>query len=713
MTQPVADPGLPAVISAPVGSIAVRPDLFQARDTGAGQSYDDGRVRQIVENWNPERFDPIAVVVHPDDPDGYIVIGGHHRLEAVKRLGIAAVPVRVLSGDITVARERQRLEREAVVSNFGVAESNLRERVHAAGRLSDSGMNVAQVARDMRIRRSEAERLAWLRNLPPGVLERVMVQPELAPVAAELGRAMERHGMEDETVGGLFTRWAGEYEETGKVPGQYVLRQQLDGLAAAQRGPDGEQSGFGALAGFGGDVVLTQFDTERQNAEDLQRSVRGTQQRLTSCETLAAELGIDIEAVRQAARTRLDVLTAEQEESVRRTLTLHRAAATGEPVEPPADHPSTPDAVVAAAAGPDPEPFEQSGPDLFGGAAPAAVAVAPVATVADDPEPEEPPPFVQSGAGLFDSPAAPPQLPHEYQDPAAFDVDGGLEPVATTPTGYAEPDAPQLQAAAADVTAGSAHVADGAGVVDYLLQQAETHCQRAAALIAEAERLESEAGPHRPRRARTDPPDTEAAAAVSGDAPAGPRPPSKREIAAALRREAAAELELAAELVGAASAEYDRLQPAAQSVADTAIALDDDPTTLNATDRQAADAGAVQRPGPAPARIEMMPQPGQGQGIMLATNRSAPMLDITPRHDEGLAADPAIAELQAREHTGPLPGQIEFRDDGEGHCPLQLQRPSEAVSDDDLLIYNRKRRGKGRRRGSEGVEPAVVNLHFR
>ena len=48
-------------------------------------------------------------------------------------------------------------------------------------------------------------------------------------------------------------------------------------------------------------------------------------------------MGVEIGDVKEAAQTRLDVLTAEQEASVRRTLTLHRAAAAGEPP------PSTPD----------------------------------------------------------------------------------------------------------------------------------------------------------------------------------------------------------------------------------------------------------------------------------------------------------------------------------------------------------------------------------
>ena len=95
-------------------SIEMRPDLFQGRETSSGKAFDETAVQVIVDNFDFERFDPIAVVADPDQPGKYIVIAGHHRLEAVKRLQTAApgsdfdaVPVRILSGDINDAEQRQ------------------------------------------------------------------------------------------------------------------------------------------------------------------------------------------------------------------------------------------------------------------------------------------------------------------------------------------------------------------------------------------------------------------------------------------------------------------------------------------------------------------------------------------------------------------------------------------------------------------------------
>ena len=198
----------------------------------------------------------------------------------------------------------------------------------AAGRLSDSGLSNREVAVQMRLRPVEADRLLWLRRIPPGMIERAMIQPELTPVAAELGRAMEKHGLGAEAVGGLFARWVQDYDETGKVPGQYVLRQQLDTLA--KQGAVGEQEGFGGLAGFGGDATLGAFDDERKKAEAYQTSIRSTRQRLTSCQSLADELGVDIKDVHVAAGAVLEELTEKQEKAVRDTIALHRSQTAGE-----------------------------------------------------------------------------------------------------------------------------------------------------------------------------------------------------------------------------------------------------------------------------------------------------------------------------------------------------------------------------------------------
>ena len=350
--RPAEEPrpaNMPPVQQVALDRVAVRPDLFQARDTSLGQPHDDELVRQLVENWNPERFDPLAVVADPDT-GGYIVIAGHHRLEAVKRLGHDSVPVKVLAGDVTDAADRRRLTDEAILSNFGVSAPNLQEQVRAAGLLQSSGHSDADIAKEMRIKRNEAKRLIDLHSLPPGIVGRIMIQPELMPVASELGRAKTELGMTDETIGGLFRHWATQYDETGEVPGPAVLRQKLNELAKRGRDLEGSQVRFGGLEGFGGETTMMAFQQELADAEEILREKRWLQRRLASCEKLADELGVSIPRIKELAQTRLDHLDSEQEAKVRASLTLHRQNAM-----PGTDAEESPQPMVVEA----PQPAEQ------------------------------------------------------------------------------------------------------------------------------------------------------------------------------------------------------------------------------------------------------------------------------------------------------------------------------------------------------------------
>ena len=308
----------PDIQTIPINRISVRPDLFQARDVAPGQAVDPKRVQQIIENWNPERFDPISVV--SDGEGGYIVFGGHHRLDAVAQMGHIEIPARITQGDINDPEDRNRLVQEAVVSNFNVAESNLRERATAARRLADSGWDNQEIAGNMRLKsKTEADRLLYLYDTGPVILDRITLQPELAPAGIELGRAMKEKGLSQEAAQGLFSRWVKDYEETDRVPGHRSLRRQIDLLSGvAAEGP----AQAGMLEGFAGDVHVTEFDQRRRELTELTEEANRNRSRLTSCEALAAELGVDIGRLKRAAQTREDYLTAAQEAKAREVFGL-------------------------------------------------------------------------------------------------------------------------------------------------------------------------------------------------------------------------------------------------------------------------------------------------------------------------------------------------------------------------------------------------------
>ena len=392
-------------------SIEMRPDLFQGRETSSGKAFDETAVQVIVDNFDFERFDPIAVVADPDQPGRYIVIAGHHRLEAVKRLQTAApgsdfdaVPVRILSGDINDAEQRQALVNAALLSNYTVRGTNVREDARTVGTLRSGGMSIPEIAKQMSVNQSAVRRLLWLNEVPPTIIDRAVLQPELLPVVTQLGRAKADYGLTDEQIDGVFRRLIADYEETEKIPSERVIGGTLK-LLAESKGEAGTQAGM--LEGMGADVILAEYQRRAQRAEDLRNAQARLRSRLSSCEALALELGVDIEEIKQRANTRADELTAEQEAEVRRTLAAHSQEWGGQQVPAP-DDPAPPDAPARFDDDLEPPPFVQSGPDLFGGGDAPPAEGQPMATAPGDSEPEEPPPFVQSGPDLFGGGDTPP-----------------------------------------------------------------------------------------------------------------------------------------------------------------------------------------------------------------------------------------------------------------------------------------------------------------
>ena len=316
-------------------TITERPDLFQFRSTdykgGERLTYNEKRVNEIVKKWDSEKLDPIMAVADPDSEDQYIVIGGHHRMEAMRRLDIEEVPIRIVKGDIHDEDDRKRLKKLAITSNYLVSENNLREQADNAWELyTDMEMSTQEIKEELRLKSStRAEKLLWIHEAGDGVIERVMLQPELEPAAVELGRARVKYGMPEETVGGLFSRWVAEYEATGKVPGQVSLRTQIDLLAAARgdRGDVAQQEGM--LAGFGGDIVLSEFDKSRRELEQLHSKERKIGQRMTACERLAADLDLDLDELLEAAD--------ERRKSVRKEIEQEENLLLGRDIQPPDD----------------------------------------------------------------------------------------------------------------------------------------------------------------------------------------------------------------------------------------------------------------------------------------------------------------------------------------------------------------------------------------
>ena len=291
-----------AISVMPVDRLDVRPDLFQARDTDApGASTGAERVAEIVRNFNPERLDPVWVVRDPKT-DKHVVIGGHHRLEAVRQLGRSKIPVKVLKGDPNDPEDRQRLIRESVASNYTLASPNLRENITAASRLAKTGLDADAVAREMRAKRSQVDDFLWLHRTGPQIIEQVTNHPELAAVAAEIGRAMETYDLSAEDAGALFRKYQQEYVEEGRAPSRNSVRQTFRVLAVKS-----EQSGqAGMFEGFEGSAKLSAIQQLTGAIEDARRDKASLRRNVNACKVLADTLGLSVEEIEDAADRKLE-----------------------------------------------------------------------------------------------------------------------------------------------------------------------------------------------------------------------------------------------------------------------------------------------------------------------------------------------------------------------------------------------------------------------
>ena len=335
---------VPDIVTVPSAQVVTRPDLFQPRDVPPGQDHDPEKVRQLVAHWNPDEYDPIAVARDPSAPDRYIVIAGHHRLAALRQLKAPEFAVKVIEGDAADPSERERLITQAHLSNYGVASPGVAERVATVRRLQRMGWTDERIADRMRLRRSQLEDLGYLTRLPVDVMYSVGQHAQMVPIAAEIGRAVDKYAMSEETASQLYKKMLAEFEATRKAPSRYALREKL---ADTHRKALTRSAQPGRLEGFGEDALLAQFAEDVAQESARRKDLEDTRRNLTKCEALASELGVSIEEVKRAARVRIDELTPEQESLARETLQER----TPPPMRPPETAPApTPVGVEAQGA---------------------------------------------------------------------------------------------------------------------------------------------------------------------------------------------------------------------------------------------------------------------------------------------------------------------------------------------------------------------------
>jgi len=338
--------------------VDTRPDLFQARDAPPGEATDPRRVKQIVDNFVPERFEPITVVregaTSGTVPEGrYVVISGHHRLEAATQLGLPEIPIRVVDGDISSPAARVRLQNEAAIANFQVADPNVREVWRAARTLEQNGEDLVSIARAMRMTTDKVQRALDMGRAGAAVLDRAVSVPATADIAAEVGRAVRVWGLNPEDAFAVFDA----YVRRGRgesLPSPAAVRRQLEKMA-----PELEpQMG---LPGFDRPMTAEPgapvFEAMRQAArlqDDLLKAERAARRDVKAVQGLQQRSGIAAPELEAAGQAEVSALRGRLAEVEREAVALVRAER--EKLRPP-----TPEAPPAVAD----EFVPQSGPGLF------------------------------------------------------------------------------------------------------------------------------------------------------------------------------------------------------------------------------------------------------------------------------------------------------------------------------------------------------------
>lgn len=207
---PLIDPRAESVaradeVTIPRSAIGTDPE-FQPR-----KAVDQRRVNELVDNWDPTAYNRIVVWLDPADGT-YKVLAGHHRLEAMTRLGLEEIDAKVFSGSrqdaINFARRSNSIQAELTTTELARA---VRQEVDQ--RLAESGRSWAdlspterdQLLKDVKSAYSGAWRtqtldyidaLHGMSHLPDDIMQQVdgMLSGQSARPREDLKRALQRMG---------------------------------------------------------------------------------------------------------------------------------------------------------------------------------------------------------------------------------------------------------------------------------------------------------------------------------------------------------------------------------------------------------------------------------------------------------------------------------------------------------------------------------------
>lgn len=235
----------------------LRPDLFQARDVPPGEAFDETRVNDLMNTFDPTKVVP-GLIAKDTNSGEQVVVSGHHRLEVLKRQAAAGqypdeAQWRVVNADLNNPEHVDALKRLAVIENYTTGATNLRADLNAYSTLKSTGMDMRDIAGEIGRPLNKpgagdapsVQDLDYLSVLPKDIIDRLVQEPGTIPLAAEVARAARAFDLNDTNVRSLLKRYGPGGESSGLTRTQLRSNLELAGqhlqMNQAQQGLWGDE----------------------------------------------------------------------------------------------------------------------------------------------------------------------------------------------------------------------------------------------------------------------------------------------------------------------------------------------------------------------------------------------------------------------------------------------------------------------------------------
>lgn len=191
-TQTVQATPASDVFQVPVGNIQTNTARFQRRAT----PFNEEHVNRIASEFDPAKLDPLTVWKDPETGES-LLLSGHHRLEAFKRIGQEQAPVKYFEGDLDQARDF------ATASNALQRPYGDLEMAKIIAEDTSAGKPLQEVAKQLNLSPNKVRDVAQLNNLKGDWLNHYD-RPEVKPYAMTVAKAVNKYGLSDQEQQQLF-----------------------------------------------------------------------------------------------------------------------------------------------------------------------------------------------------------------------------------------------------------------------------------------------------------------------------------------------------------------------------------------------------------------------------------------------------------------------------------------------------------------------------